>query len=63
MKNFKEKIMIACLDVLSEVEEAEISTQKKFTNKCITLGNKILKLLEDNSVLKENDKLGNLLFA
>lgn len=63
MKNFKEKIMIACLDVLSEVEKEEISKQKKFTNKCIVLGNKILKLLEDHSVLKESDKLGNLLFA
>ena len=63
MKNYKEKIMIACLDVLSVVDEDEMTKQKRFSDKCIALGNEILKLLKKHSVLKESDKFGNLLFA
>lgn len=51
MKNFKEKIMIACLDVLSEVEEDEATMQKKFTNKCIELGKNVVDELKNQSIL------------
>lgn len=62
-KNMKEQIMISCLDVIAIVNVDMANKGKKFTNKCIELGDKVIELVGKRTLLKDQDKLGHLLFA
>lgn len=44
-KNMKEQLMISCLDVLSVMNVDYLNQGKKFTNKCIELGEMVVNML------------------
>lgn len=55
--------MISCLDALQVINVDMVNKGKKFTNKCIELGENVVDLIAKRTLLKDEDKFEHLLFV